>query len=198
MIVKNVRIQDCADVRPGYSSKGAIINDPNGSLNVVIAQHITKGEPYYHNKEHSLFITPPKFYEKYLISPGDILFMSRGANNYSVLIMDVPQPSIAPQTFFIISAKRDILPEYLLWCLNHEMVKSQLNEIRSGAGTPMIPSSEFRNITIPLPELQTQQLIANINALQIKEKVLLQQLLDHTEKLHLATNKRILTSFSNN
>lgn len=194
MTTEHVRIQDCADVRPGFSAKSAIVNDPEGTLQVIAAQHITKGEPYCYNDEHSLLISPPKFYDKYLVTVGDILFMSRGTNNYAVLIESVPSPAIAPLTFFIIRPKQNVLSEYLVWCLNQEMMKAKLNEIRAGAGTPMIPSSAFREISIPIPPLATQKRIAEIGRLQMLEKQLLQQLTDATDQLHKAIGKKLLSN----
>lgn len=198
MKTNNVRIQDCVDVRPGYSSKGAILNEPEGSLQVVTAQHVTKGEPYRYVAEHALLITPPKFYEKYLVQPGDILFMSRGANNYAVLVEDVPQPAIAPLTFFILRSKPGVEPGYLAWCFEQEFMKARLNEIRTGAGTPMIPSNALRELTIPLPTLDVQRRIADLGSLQILEKKLLQQLVAETERLNQAIGKQLLSNFNGN
>jgi restriction endonuclease S subunit len=194
---KNVRIQDCADVRPGYSSKGAIVNEPDGSLQVITAQHVTKGEPYCY-VEHALLITPPKFYEKYLVQPGDILFMSRGSNNYAVLVEDVPQPAIAPLTFFILRPKPGVESGYLAWCFEQEFMKARLNEIRSGAGTPMIPSNALRELTIPLPPLAVQRQIAALGRLQMLEKKLLQQLVAEAERLNQAIGKQLLSNFNGN
>lgn len=192
MTIKNVRMQDCADVRPGFSAKSAIVNDPEGTLQVIAAQHITKGEPYRYIEEHSLLISPPKFYDKYLVTPGDILFMSRGINNYAVLVESVPSPAIAPLTFFIIRPKQNVLSEYLVWYLNQEMMKAKLKEIRAGAGTPMIPSNAFREISIPLPPLATQRRIAELGRLQMLEKQLLQELIDSTDQLHKAVGRKLL------
>lgn len=194
MTIKYLRIQDCADVRPGFSAKSAIVNDSEGTLQVIAAQHITKGEPYRYNEEHALLISPPKFYDKYLVTAGDILFMSRGINNYAVLVESVPSPAIAPLTFFIIHPKQNVLSEYLVWCLNQEVVKARLNEIRAGAGTPMIPSNAFREISIPLPPLTIQKRIAEIGRLQMLEKQLLQQLTDSTDQLHKAIGKKLLSN----
>lgn len=196
MTIKNVRMQDCADVRPGFSAKSAIVNDPEGTLHVIAAQHITKGEPYRYIEEHLLLISPPKFYEKYLVTPGDILFMSRGINNYAVLVESVPSPAIAPLTFFIIRPKQNVLSEYLVWYLNQEMMKAKLNEIRAGVGTPMIPSNAFRKISIPLPPLATQRRIAELGRLQMLEKQLLQELIDATDQLHKAVGRKLLLNSS--
>jgi restriction endonuclease S subunit len=198
MNIKNARIKDCAEVRPGYSPKGAIVNDPGGTLQVITAQHLTKGEPYRYREEHRLLIVPPRSIEKYGVKPGDILFMSRGTNNYAVLLDEVPQPSIAPLTFYIIKPKSNVISAYLAWCLNQEMVKAKLNEMRTSAGTPMIPRREFGEIIIPLPPLAVQKQIAALAALQEKEKALLQQLVEETERLHLLSGKKLLSRMHNN
>lgn len=192
-----VKIEECADVRPGYSAKSAIVNEPGGTLQVIAAQHITKGVPYRYHQDHALLIMPPKFYDKYTVTAGDILFMSRGTNNYAVLIESVPDPAIAPLTFFIIKAKQNALPEYLAWYLNQEGMKERLNEIRAGAGTPMIPSKEFRELSIPLPPLATQQKIAELGRLQMREKQLIQQLGDETDRLHKAIGRSLFSNSNN-
>lgn len=194
MSIKNVRIADCADVRPGFSAKSAIENDPQGTLQVITAQHIAKGEVYRYDKDHSLLITPPKFYEKYLVMAGDILFMSRGISNHAVLIESVPDPTIAPLSFFIMKPKKNVLPEYLVWYLNQDMMKGKLNEIRSGAGTPMISSKEFRELSIPLPPLATQKKIAALWRLQMHEKLLLQQLANETDRLNQAIGRSLFSN----
>lgn len=192
MLVKTAPIIDCAQVLPGFSAKGAIIDEPGGTLQVITAHHLTKGESYRYQDDHRLRIVPPRSSEKYLIEPGDILFMSRGLNNYAVLLEELPKPAIAPLTFFILKTKPTVIPTYLTWCLNQEMVKAKLNEIRTGAGTPMIPRQEFSEILIPVPSLGIQKKIADLADLQIQEKNLLQQLQEETERLHRITGQQIL------
>lgn len=197
MKTKHVRIQDCAEVRPGFSFKGTIEKEPEGRLQVIVAQHLTKGEPYRYREDHKFLITPHRSSEKYFVKPGDILFMSRGSNNYAVPLEEVPQPAIAPLTFFILRPKSNVVPAYLAWCINQEFVKARLNEMRTCAGTPMIPRQEFGEIVIPLPPIAIQKRIATLAALQGREKVLLQQLVEETERMHLISGKHLLSHMIN-
>ena len=119
--------------------------------------------------------------------------MSRGSNNYAVLLEEFPQPAIAPLTFFILKPKPIVNPTYLTWCLNQETLKAKLNEIRTGAGTPMIPRQEFSEIIIPLPSLDVQQRIADLAGLQARERGLLQKLIEETERLYRITGSQILS-----
>lgn len=186
------RIKDCAEVLSGFSAKGAIIDEPGGTVQVITAQHLSKGEPYRYREEDKLRISLPRVSGKYLLEFGDILFMSRGPKNYAVLLEEFPRPAIAPLTFFILRPKPNIIPAYLAWCLNQEPVKVQLNEIRTGAGTPMIPRQDFGEMTVPLPSTAMQKRIAAIGYLQSRETSLLRELMKETEHLQRLTGQTLL------
>lgn len=193
MKTKILRIKDCAEVLPGFSAKTAIVSDPGGTVQVITGQHLSRGEPYRYQSDHELLINPPKGSEKYLVKPGDVLFMSRGPRNSAVLLEDVPQPAIAPLTFFIIKAKSNVSPDYLAWYLNQEPARVQLNAIRTGAGTPMIPRREFCEITIPLPSLADQGRIGELSRFQSRETSLLKRLSEETERLQRLIGQLLLS-----
>lgn len=196
MKIATVRIDDCAEVRPGFSAKGSIGDEPGGTLQVITAQHITKGEPYRFREEHKLLIVPPRSAAKYLVAPGDILFMSRGTNNYAVLLEEIPPQTIAPLTFYVLRPKSHVVPAYLAWTLNQETVRARLNELRTGAATPMIPRQEFGEILIPLPPLEVQRQIERLADLQVRESSLLQELVSETERLNRIIGLRLLSNLT--
>lgn len=197
MNIRMSTINECAEVRPGFSAKGAIGDEPDGTVQVITAQHITKGEPYRYREEHRLLIAPPRSTDKYRVAAGDILFMSRGANNYAVLLEQVPPLTIAPLTFYVLRPKSLVLPAYLAWTINQETVKAKLNELRTGAGTPIIPRQEFGEIAIPLPPMELQMQIARLAELQVREHTLLQELADETERRNRLAGSKLLSNLSN-
>ena len=179
-----VALKKCAEVLPGFSTKGALVHDPAGTHQVIVAKHITAGKPYRFIEAHKLCITPKRTIDRYLLNPCDILFMSRGAGNYSVFLEEFPQPAIAPSTFYILKPTENICPAYLAWCLNQRPFQAKLKEIRTGAGTPMVPRKEFSGIRIYLPSLETQKKIAALGILMAKEEEILRQLLEETQRYH--------------
>jgi restriction endonuclease S subunit len=194
MSAKNILLKNCAEVIPGFSAKGSLFDDPEGTVQVITAQHLKPGEPYCYQDEHRLRIRPPRSFEKYLLEPENIIFMSRGSNNYAVLLEEFPQPAITSLTFFIIKPKPIVFPAYLAWCLNQEPFQTQLKAIRTGAGTPMIPRREFGETIIPLPTMTKQKLMATLAELQRRERDLLRQILDATDRLHRLTGMKLLSS----
>jgi len=187
MSTQTFPLSQCATVTPGYSTKGAVVHDLDGTHQVIMAKHLTVGEPYRYFPDHELRVVPHGRIDNYLLRPGDILFMSRGATNYAVLLEAFPQPAIAPSTFYLLRPREGVDPAYLVWCLGQQPVLNCLAEIRTGAGMPMIPRPEFAATPIPLPPLDIQRTIARLAASQAREKTLRRQLLEETE-----TQQRVL------
>lgn len=191
-----VRIRDCAAVLPGFSTKGALSDQPNGTHQVVMGKHVEQGTPYIFDERHRLRIVPDsRDVAKYILEPGDILFMSRGMYSYAVLIEDVPDPTIAPSTFFILKPHPHVIPEYLVWCLEQQATEARLNAMRTGAGAPMIPRGAFAEIPIPLPEKSVQRGIAELWRLQWREARLQQELMEEKGRLARLVGSRIFNSF---
>ncbi len=181
MNAEMVTIETCAQVQAGFSVKGALTHEPGGTHQVIMSKHLTPGEPYRYEEEHALRITPARSVDNYRLVPGDILFMSRGVGNYAVLLEDIPASSIASLTFFILRAREGVDPGYLVWCLNQQPFQTQLRNVRTGAGTPMIPRQIFNELRILLPPLAEQYKIARLGNLLGREQRLLRQLQDATQ-----------------
>lgn len=179
-----VRIMDCAEVLPGFSTQAALRDEPDGTHQVVMGKHLTQGEPYIYKEKDRLRIKPERNLDRYVLKPGDILYLSRGALNYPILIEEVPEPTVAPATFFILSPRPNIVPTYLVWCLEQSQTEAQLTALRTGAGTPTIPRKGFMEITIPLPDMATQHRIADFWRLHNRERELREQLLEESTRLY--------------
>lgn len=186
-----VKIMDCAEVLPGFSTQGALRDEPGGTHQVVMGKHLAHGEPYNYKEGDRLRIVPDRDVSRYVLEPGDILYMSRGITTYPVLIESVPEPTVAPSTFFILKPRPKVVPAYLVWCLEQPPTEALLTSLRTGAGTPTIPRMGFMEIQIPLPDMTTQHRIADLWRLQNRERRLRRQLLDESMRLHRLAGLRI-------
>ena len=192
MKTKTVPIKACADVLPGFSIKTSISHDPNGTHQIILAKHLPDNFPYEYKKEHELRITPERPSEKYIVSSGDILFMSRGSFNRAILLGAVPTPTLATASFYIIKPKEMVEPAYMAWCLNQEPFQLKISEIRTGAGTPLVPRVDFSQIPIILPPIEEQRRINKIIKLVSHEKRLANSMLEKIELKHRLLGKKIL------
>lgn len=193
---RTVKLSDIAHIEPGFSAKGAIAHDPDGTHQVIMGKHLSPGEPYYYVPEHELRINQGKLADKHLLESGDILFTSRGTSNFPVVLKKFPQPAIAPSTFYVIRTMQDVLPDYLAWVMCQDPFQTQLNDIRAGSGTLMVARNGLEDLTIPLPPLAIQKKIVRLGELMQRERKLRRDMLEETERLQMALGRKILLSMT--
>ncbi len=191
-----VPIKACAAVLPGFSIKTSIAHDPNGTHQIIIARHLPDVGPYEYKKAHKLRIKPERSVDKYLVFPGDILLMSRGSYNRAILLGAIPDPTLAAASFYIIKPGKMIDPHYFAWYLNQESFQNKIAEIRTGAGTPLIPRADFSQIKIVLPPIEEQRKIAEIGSLMLQEKKLANIMLKKIELKHRLLGKKIIDTIT--
>jgi restriction endonuclease S subunit len=196
MKTRIVRIMDCAAVLPGFSTQGAIRNEPDGTHQVVMGKHLTRGMPYIYREEDHLRIKSERDLSRYVLEPGDILYLSRGSVTYPVLVESIPEPTVAPATFFILTPRPNVVPAYLIWCLEQPQTEAYLAALRTGAGTPTIPRKGFMQIKIPLPEIAVQHRIADLWRLQYKERELQRAFSEEKIVLQRLTGKKLFDKFT--
>lgn len=167
-------------------------NEPEGTHQVIIGRHLADGLSYSYNPKHELRITPRGKLDKYLVSRGDVLFVSRGTKNRAVVIDDVPPLTVASAVFYILKPKAGVEPAYLAWCLNQSPIMARIDQMRTGAGTPIVQRSEFGDIVVPLPPLEKQNQLAALGGLMAQEQTLRRKLTEESEKLHRALGQQIM------
>lgn len=185
MKAKSVTIGSIAEVLPGFSPRRAVVHNPMGTHQVISARHLEEGAPYRYQPADALRVTPDRDVARYLVRSGEVLFISRGTRNIAVEIGAVPEFSITTGTFYVLRMNTEnIFPGYLAWGINQPPFQGQLDEIRTGAGTPMIPRNAFSQLSIPIPPRDTQRTIMNLARLQSRERDLRLRLQAETEALH--------------
>lgn len=195
MKTETLPIEACAKVLPGFSIKTAVVHDPNGTHQVILAKHLPGDNFYHYRPEHELRILLKKSVDRYLVTSGDLIFMSRGALNRAVLLEAAPPLTLASASFYILKPKQGILPAYLTWYLNQEPVQTKIAEIRTGAGTPFVPRSDFSQIPIMLPPVDVQQKLGEINKLMTHERYLMNKRVELTELKHRLLGTKIINGF---
>ena len=124
-----------------------------------------------------------------ILKKGDILFMARGARNFSVILQEIPDPALAAACFFIIRvSKKDVLSEYLWWYLNQGPAEHYFHS-QSGRGVhmPVVRRSVLENIDIPVPAPDIQKKIVKLDALMREEGELLNNLAEKRKEIITAT-----------
>ena len=124
--------------------------------------------------------------EKHLLKSGDVLFAAKGTKNFAAWYESKNQPAVASTSFFVIRLKENfsnkILPEFLVWFINHPSSQKFLKGRAIGTSIVSISKSVLEELEISIPDLQTQKTILKITQLRNSEKKLKQQIETLREK----------------
>jgi hypothetical protein len=175
------KLRDLADVRAGYPFRGRVVHEHEGDLAVVQMKDI--GEvagltPHGCLRINSRSVNP----DRHLLQRGDVLIQSRG-QKFPAAVVDQPIFGIAALGLYVIRPTATATPEYLAWFLNLPRTRAALRGIARGTHIPFLSASDLREVEVPLPPLETQRRIAQIEQLRRRERQLADRLRDLNDQL---------------
>ena len=174
----------------GYSFREKIEHNPNGDVGILQMKDITDNYlsfDYQNIDKSSDF----DFKEKFYLKKNDILFVSKGVNNYAIAIDDIDFKVVPSATFFVIRAdEKIIVPEYLVWYINQRDAQNYLNEKKAGTYVPNLNKQDIMELPINLPPLDIQKAIA-------KTAVLLNQEIEILDKIKVKRKELIQNQLLN-
>jgi len=179
-----MKLKKIAIIQSGYISRFKIEPREDGTHFLLQARDIDAERLTY--KADSLVRFSPDLSRKdSVLKTEDVLFMARGARNYSILIREIPDRVLAAACFFIVRLSSDlVLPYYLCWYLNQPQVEHYLSR-HSGRGVhmPVVRRSVLENINIPIPPIEIQVKLTKLDVLLRNEMELLDKLAEKRKKL---------------
>ena len=179
-----MELKNIAKIHSGYINRGKIDPRDDGTCFLLQAKDVDADHLSYRTDALVRFM-PTLSGKDWFLKPGDILFMARGARNFSVLIDKLPDSVLAAACFFVVRiSNSEILPEYLCWYLNQLPVGEYLKRF-SGRGVhmPVVKRAVLESIDIPLPPIKTQKQVSEINKLLQKEQDLFKKLAEKRRNL---------------
>lgn len=167
----------------GYSFREKIENNPYGSIGILQMKDINDNYSsfdYNNIDKVNDFIFKDKFY----LQKNDILFVSKGLNNYAIAIEDINFRIVPSATFFVIRVnEKKILPEYLVWYINQKDAQNYLSEKKAGTYVPNLNKQDIMELPIKVPSIKMQKAIATTSILLNKEIEILERIKTNRKEL---------------
>lgn len=194
-IMKNLlKISSACAIFPGYLSRKRIDDSTEGSHRLVQLKDFSADRQSLDISNLSRF-SPDRIPSERNLRTGDVLFLAKGANNFAFCIGDIPDSSMAASYFFVLRLKKNILPDYFAWMLNHQKTLGEIHrQVASGARIPVVRKSVLAELPIPVPPLAIQKTIVELDSLQKQERQLMQELIEEQEKLCASIGLQVATS----
>lgn len=164
------KLKDIAEIRTGYQFRGKVSASDDSNVSVIQIKDVDE-----HLFVDTSDLVPVKIDnpEPYLVSKGDVLFLSRGHRQYAAKMTEPIQNTVATGYFFIMSPVPDIvLPDFLTWTINQPGFHEVLRPFVRGSNVPLISKTDFQEILIELPSLAVQAQIVELYQLfELEQKL---------------------------
>ncbi len=130
---------------------------------------------------------------KNFLQENEILFNAKGRRFFAALFKNEYQSTIASASFLVITIKdKHILPEFLLWYLNHTETLKIFNSKMSTQVMPSITKQELGDLEIIIPTFDTQKQIVELNLLKKKQITIQKELITLKENyINALTYKKL-------
>lgn len=129
---------------------------------------------------------------KYLTQKGDVIIRLSSPNT-AITIDEHNEGYLVPSLFSIIRlTSENVLSEFVGVYLNGNNVKKLYVRSAVGSTIQIIKTSMLRELDIPFEEIKKQRQVVEVNKLIMKEKFLLQNLMDEKKKYFNAIMNKLL------
>lgn len=167
-----VYLGDISEIQVGYQSREGIRAYPNGSHSLIQTRDLDK----LHQVDwlNLTRFNPSGSASKSEIRQGDVLFLARGQENFACLVAHAVNNVLAANSFYILRTNQgSVLPDYLAWWLNQTPAQEYIKLNRSGSSLPFLSVSALSRLEVPIPVIDMQRKICELEMLRKKEADLL-------------------------
>lgn len=174
-------LRSLAEIRVGHSFRTRIEDDPQGDIRVLQIRDVREGA------EIPVELLPRMAWSMVnqapLLKPGDVVLPARG-DRYDAVLIRSSAPTLASGQLYILHPNRaGLTPEYLCWYLNQAEARNYILKNRAGTGIPTLSRPVLGDMPVPVPALETQRKIVELQQLWQQEQSLTQQLLTNRQKM---------------
>ena len=173
---------ELAEIRTGYPFRGRIDREEDGNCLLVQMGDVRAGVAEVTDVQARVSL--PEGPGKHSLKFGDVLFIGRGTRNDAVTFACMAGNVIAAPHLFVLHPNVGfVVSGYLTWFLNLPETQEQIRAMRRGSAVPFVPMNAFARLAVPLPALEFQEKIAEIQRLSLEEQKLLSQIRDRRRAL---------------
>ena len=153
------------DLQSGYTARSGLKTAPGGIRALQLRD--LHEEDDLDPASAPLYPLDPSLKQRYSAGAGDLLFRSRGNRNTAVVIApDSTKAVVAILPLIVLRPNRDVVDSrYLAWFINRPGTQRYFHRYARGTRLRMIPKACLDDLEVELPDLDTQRLIVEIDAL---------------------------------
>jgi type I restriction enzyme M protein len=187
-----VRLDDLVSIRSGFTVRRESKTEIGKEYRIVQIRNISDDAQLYFDS--SSLIKMPAMPQEQLLVQGEILMVAKGSKPRAAVYRQDDWPTVATSQFFILKPKKEILAEYLVCFLNQTNTLRILGAKFSGSGMPFLSKESLSQLSIPVPSIEIQIIIAALYELGLKEQQLMAMLAEKRRQAMELSLQQILQS----
>ena len=185
------RLGKVAALSTGFPFRGRVEAQDDGTIPVIQARdigHLSGSAPNDLMRLHE-----EARYQRHFLKPDSILMQARGERLASDIFKGAV-PTIAGQGLFVLKPDSVLLPEFLLWYLRHPRTRTALLASCRGTRIPFLPKKNLEDLEVPIPPLEQQQKVIELDRIQTEHKRLTKRLLELNDELMNAATYNVVSA----
>ena len=194
-LIKIVKLGDISSITTGQviKRKEARPGDMDAIQYRILTLKSFDEDGFLVKEELDTFKAFEEIESKYITSKGDIVV--RLSMPFTTITIDKESEGILiPSLFVVIRINcNDILPSYLSLYLNSNKMKKQYIREARGSAIQILKTSAFKEFEIMIPDMSIQEQAVTLNELMVREKRLLQLLIEENNKRNQIILEKIFT-----
>lgn len=135
--------------------------------------------------------------EKNYLQFGEILFNAKGRRFFAYLFTNEYENTIASASFLVLTlTKNSVVPDFLVWFLNHPETLKVFNSKMSTQVMPSISKQELSELEIIIPSIEIQEQIVALDNLKKRQIKIQKELISLEENyINALTYKKIKNEY---
>ncbi|NMA68106.1 MAG: restriction endonuclease subunit S [Desulfitobacterium sp.] len=190
-----MKLREIAEIRTGLvltRKKATIKYEIQANYKLLTLNNI-EDNGAFSDEEFEPFSSNEELSKEYFTQEGDVL-IRLSAPYTAVCINQDTADLLVPSYFSIIRLKnQNYIPEYITWYLNSDQVKKELTRSQTGTAMSTTNKTVLSSIEIKEIPIETQEKIARIRELHLKELKLLKKLVQEKEKYYKGLTDILIT-----
>jgi len=185
-------LRSLAEIRVGHSFRTRIEDDPQGEIRVLQIRDVRERSEIpvesLPRMAWSMTSPPP------LLKSGDVVMPARG-DRYDAALIRSGVPTLASGQLYVLHPSNPgLMSEYLCWYLNQAEARSYILKNLAGTGIPTLSRPVLGDLPVPVPALEMQRKIIELQQLWQQEQSLTLELLTNRQKMFEGIFSKLLES----
>lgn len=197
---KKFKLSDIVNIRSGMVVPKTVNNDErqltDAYVRMVGTSDYDDDGNLRNDLEANVLIKPA--IEKNFLQYNEVLFNAKGRRFFATLFRNEYSFTIASASFLVLTIQNShiILPEFLIWYLNHAETLKVFDSKITTQNIPSITKQELGDLEIIIPNLDTQKQIIKLNFLKEEQIVIQKELITLKENLiNTVTYKKLKNEY---